>query len=105
MADFDLTALLSNFEAKAKDALARPPENLDEALVRILVVAGNLWMTSVEPISSEMDILLSLWMASLPWADRQLAKIPFHQLRRVRMEMRDASRAAAEESKVKAGGG
>lgn len=93
-----VTELLQNFPQKATEALAREPSNLDEALMRLLVVIGNQWMQSIEPMSSEFDRLLVLWLASLKWEERQLVKIPLHQLKKMREETRNARRAEEERS-------
>lgn len=82
--------LLKNFEGKALEALAREPANLDEALVRMMVVCGNLWMMGAEPVSSELDRLLNFWVSSLRWDEKAGAKLLLHQLRKTREGVRRA---------------
>lgn len=96
MSGFNLKEVFEKFEANALSALARDPLNVDESLTRLLVTVGNLWMQSVEPVSSEVDRFLVLYLAELSWADRQLAQVPLHQLQRVRKGMRDAQVATRE---------
>jgi hypothetical protein len=81
-----LADLVQNFHAHAQGALTKPPANVDEALMRMVVVCGNLWMQGVEPIASEMDLLISKWEASLRWDERMMVKGPLHALRKMREE-------------------
>lgn len=95
---FSPTELLQNFPSRAKDALSKPPSNVDEALMRMLVLLGNHWMESIEPFSSEFDQLLELWLQSLSWEERMLVKIPLHQLKKTREGIRNVRRAKEERS-------
>lgn len=96
LGNISLPDLLQKMERDAPRVLAKEPENFEEALLRMLILVGNLWMQGEEPISSELDRLLTFWTESLRWDERQAAKLPLHQLRRVRKGLMDAKQQAVE---------
>lgn len=78
------TELLTNFTKRAEESLSREPANLDEALVRFMVICGNAWMVGQEPFSTELERLLDFYVASLRWDERAMVKPFLHVLRKTR---------------------
>lgn len=95
--------LLQNFQTKALESLGREPANLEEAMVRFMVVCGNQWMSCEEPVSTELDRLLDFYVASLDWGERSLVKPFLHGLRKTREGVRRARELSSTEGGIGTG--
>jgi hypothetical protein len=66
----DFLSLLKDYQTAIPKALSKEPTTSGEAQLRLLAVAAHLWMTKVEPLSSEIDKWIKLELKEMNWAEK-----------------------------------
>ncbi len=98
-----LADILAKVQTGGAAVLSAEPTTVDDELVRLVVVAGDLWMRGVEPVAAEMDRLTKLLtnkkdpaLKDMNSSERTMVTLLVHQLRKVKEEHAKRNRIEAQ---------